>query len=222
MMAEFGIVVAAYLWGAFPTSYLAGRYLKNIDLRDVGSGNVGASNLSTQAGTWVAVAVGAFDSLAKGALPIVLLKTLDYDLGLQAIVGVVVVVGHNWSPYLKFTGGRGVATGIGVVIGHGLWWEGIVGFSLIGIVGRLLTKDTAFWTLIGLTALPLMNAALGRPPEIVYMSVGIALVLAAKRLTANWERPFGGYPLANVMVYRLLWDRDVPKQEEWTERQPSS
>ena len=222
MLIEAGIVVVAYFWGAVPTSYLAGRYLKGIDLRKFGSGNVGASNLSTQAGVWTALAVGTFDSLAKGALPIALLKALDYDLGLQALVGVVVVIGHNWSPYLKFTGGRGVATSIGVVAGHALWWEAIVGFSLIGIVGRLLTKDSAFWTLIGMLALPLMNAALGRPQEIVYMSVGIAVVLMAKRLTANWERPSDGYPLAKVLMCRLLWDRDVPRQDEWTGRQPST
>ena len=163
------LIIGAYLWASIPTAYLVGRYAKGIDIRDYGSGNVGATNVMTHVGRWTGFLLGAFDCLAKGALPVVLGRLLDQSLAVQASAGLAGVAGHNWSIYLRFTGGRGVATAIGVLIGLAMWWECIILTGVVGIVGRLMFRDTGLWTFISMLALPLLAFLFGRPPEILYM-----------------------------------------------------
>ena len=214
------IVVAAYLWAAIPSAYLVGRYLKNIDIRRYGTGNVGASNIMEHVGFWTGFSLGVFDSVGKGTLPVVAAKLLDQSLAVQVGVGLAAIAGHNWSPYLRFTGGRGVATTIGVAVGFLLWREVLIGVLIMGVIGRLIMHETGLWTLVAMISLPLQAYFFREETELIYLTLGIALILVIKRLIANWERPAGGHPLPRVLVYRLLWDRDVPRSEEWTGRRP--
>ena len=215
------IILASYLWGAIPSAYLVARFTKGIDIREYGSGNVGASNLSEQLGKWVGFALGAFDCLVKGALPVTIVRLLDQDLSIQVGVGLAVITGHCWSAFIGFTGGRGVATGIGVIIGFVMWKEFLTGAIILGGFHRLFSRDTGLWTLGSMLALPILTYVFGQPEELIVMSVAIALVLITKRLTANWERPVGQYNLLQVLAFRLLWDRDVPHKTDWTRRQPT-
>jgi len=148
------IIGGAYLVGSIPSAFLLVRSMKGIDIRSYGSGNAGATNVMVHAGWWTGVSLGTFDSLVKGTLPVVVARLFDQSLGVQAAAGLVAVVGHNWSPFLRFTGGRGVATALGVVLGFPLWWEYLILTVVIGLIGRLLYKDTGFWTLVALVALP--------------------------------------------------------------------
>lgn len=215
--------VLAYLWGAIPTAYLAARYLKGVDIRRYGSGNVGSANAMAHLGRRIGFCLGVFDCLGKGTLPVVAARLMDQGLAVQVGVGLAAIAGHNWSPYIGFTGGRGVATAIGVVFsffGMGMWREFLILGLVMGLIGRLLLKDTGFWTFLSMLALPALAFLFDRPPELLYMSVAIGVFLVMKRLTANWERPDSRYPFAQVLLFRLLWDRDVPRKEEWTERRP--
>ena len=221
-MSSVLIIVAAYLWGAIPSAYLVGRLVKGIDIREYGSGNVGASNLSDQLGSfWTGVSLGVFDSVVKGTLVVLAAKLMDQGLAVQAGGGLVAIAGHNWSPYLRFTGGRGVATLIGVMLGFFMWEEMLVGTLLIGILGRLVFRDTGLWTLVSLLVLPVL-AYLLEPLQVAYMSAGATALIVLKRLTANWEAPRSEHALPRVLVSRLLWDRDVPRKEQWTGRRPPS
>lgn len=214
-------IVGAYLWGGVPSSYLVGRYLKGIDIRSYGTGNVGASNIMNHVGRRTGFLVGTFDCLAKGALPVVLAKAFDAGDSVQAGVGLVAILGHSWSPYLRFTGGRGVATAIGVLFGSLMWPEFLILTVVMGGIGWLVFRETGLWTFIALLALPALAFAFDRSPEILAMTLGISILLLAKRLTANWERPVSGYPLIQVLAYRALWDRDVPRNVQWTGRRPT-
>ena len=215
------VVVASYLLGSIPSAYLVTRYMKSIDIRGYGSGNVGASNVMEHVGMRTGLALGVFDTLFKGTMPVVAASLLGHGPHIQAAVGMAAVAGHNWSAYLKLTGGRGISVSIGVLVGLGLWIELGIGLLLIGLVGRVLMKDTGFWSLAAFAALPAAAALTQRPPVIIYMMVGMALLLVAKRLTANWEPPSTGpYGLPRVLLYRFLWDRDVPGKDSWTGRQP--
>lgn len=229
MTAGDGIfVVVAYLWGGIPTAYLAARLSSGIDIRDYGSGNVGASNALVQMGAKTGVAVGLFDMIGKGILPVLLARTFDASLGVQVAVGLAAIAGHNWSPYIRFTGGRGIGTTGGVVLAFALWYEAILATILIAAIGRLLLKDTGLLTLLTMVALPVSAFLLGalelasRPSEVVVMCVLIGVMLVSKRLTANWEAPARDQPVIQTLVCRILWDRDVPRQEEWTERTPTA
>ena len=220
-MTGIVLVAAAYLLGSIPSAFLLARYLRGIDIREYGSGNVGASNVMAHLGLRTGIALGVFDTLFKGTMPVVVANLLGQSLLVQAAVAIASIAGHNWSAYLKFTGGRGISIGIGVLLGMGLWVELGIGLFLIGLMGRVVMKDTGIWSLVSFLALPVSAILLGRPPEVVYMLGGMALMLVLKRLVGNWEWPSTGrYGPARVLLHRFLWDRDVPKQEAWTGRMP--
>ena len=215
-------IVGAYLLGAVPTSFLVGRWLKGVDIRTSGSGNVGASNLSEHVGRWIGIPVGLFDLIFKATVPILIADRLfDQPPVVQAAIGLAAVLGHNWSPYLNMTGGRGISTVIGIMFAFAMWPEILIGILLVGLVGTLWLKDMAFWMFIMIVTLPVFALVSGQVFErditIVVLFVCLAIALLAKRLTANWEQPEGGFN-RRVLVYRLLWDRDVRRQEEWTRR----
>lgn len=109
--------VASYLLGAIPTSLWVVRAVKGIDLRSIGSGNLGATNLYRLLGFKYAIPVGLFDAL-KGAIPVAFFGPWA-GLGVTGslLLGVVAVIGHVFSIFANFKGGKGVATGSGIVLG---------------------------------------------------------------------------------------------------------
>ena len=110
-------VLASYLVGAIPTSYLAGRLFRGIDLREHGSKNLGATNLYRVLGWRYAVPVGLFD-IAKGAVPVLLFAPRISDSELFALgCGIAAILGHVFSVFVRFRGGKGVATAAGVMLG---------------------------------------------------------------------------------------------------------
>lgn len=110
-------VAAAYLLGAVPASYLAGRWAQGIDLREHGSGNLGATNTFRVLGAKVAAPVMLFDIL-KGTLPVVLFPRWDGGApwAWALAYGAAAIVGHVFSIYMRFRGGKGVATATGVFL----------------------------------------------------------------------------------------------------------
>jgi glycerol-3-phosphate acyltransferase PlsY len=108
-------MLIAYLVGSIPTSYLAARLAAGIDLRQHGSGNLGATNLYRVLGWKYAVPVGVFDAL-KGAIPVLWIAPWSGSSAwLPVILGAVAVLGHVYSVFVRFHGGKGVATAAGVV-----------------------------------------------------------------------------------------------------------
>ena len=220
MVENVLLVVGAFLVGSIPTGYLVSKYAAGIDIRDYGSGNAGASNVIAHVGMWIGAAQGLFDCLVKGALPVLVGAYIDADPWAQGGAGIAAVVGHNWSPFLRFTGGRGVATGIGALLGLMLWRELLIMAVLSLILMRIATRDTGLWTLMSIVLLPALAYVLGQPPEKVLAVVAIGALLVFKRLTANWEPIPQEYGVLRVLAFRILWDRDVPKRVEWTNRRP--
>jgi acyl-phosphate glycerol 3-phosphate acyltransferase len=117
LIATVLLLIGAYLLGALPSAYLLARAVKGIDIRRYGSGNVGISNFSVHVGKKWAVPVVLFDIWVKGMLPVIIAsdKVLGLGIGVEAGAGIASILGHNWSVFLKFTGGRGMATVLGVV-----------------------------------------------------------------------------------------------------------
>ena len=116
MISAIGWLVLSYLMGAIPTSYLAGRLFKGIDLRQHGSRNLGATNVYRVLGWKYAIPVGLVDA-AKGAVPVWLAGARGPDIPLFPLYcGVAAVVGHVFSVFVGMSGGKGVATASGVVL----------------------------------------------------------------------------------------------------------
>jgi len=118
-MNDFGLavmLVLAYLIGATPTSYIAGKLGKGIDLRQHGSNNLGATNVYRVLGWKYAIPVGVID-MVKGAVPVAILGPWSNGPGWFTVaLGLAAVLGHMFSPYVRFRGGKGVATAAGMFL----------------------------------------------------------------------------------------------------------
>jgi len=109
------IVILGYLLGSIPTGYIAGRFFRKVDIRRVGDGNMGAQNAFRQLGAGVGIAVGIVDA-GKGALAILIAQAANLPQIAVLLAGAAAVIGHNWPVFLRFRGGRGEATTIGVLL----------------------------------------------------------------------------------------------------------
>ena len=114
MLILIGLGFFSYLLGSVPTGYLLARS-KGIDIRDVGSGNIGATNVARALGKKAAIATFAGDAL-KGVIPILLAGWLGFGIKVASILGLLAFLGHCFSVFLKFRGGKGVATGFGACL----------------------------------------------------------------------------------------------------------
>ena len=208
----------AYLLGSIPTAYLAVRMLKGIDLRQYGSGNVGASNAAVHLGQGALLLVGVVD-LAKGALPVLVLRWLGVGVEIQALAGLAAVAGHNWSIYLRFTGGRGMAAGAGVLLALGL--PALVAFVFVFLVAGFLLRDSALWMGLGVVLVPGVALVRGQPLVVVLLCTGLLGLLVLKRLTANGEPIPSSLSRRGVLLHRLVYDRDIRDRKQWVTRSPA-
>jgi glycerol-3-phosphate acyltransferase PlsY len=192
------VILAAYLLGGVPWGLLLGRWLRGIDLREYGSGSTGATNAARTLGWRISATVFVLD-LAKGAGAVVLARALTGDPLVEALAGVAAIAGHCWSPYIRFSGGRGVATGIGGALAIAPWT--LLLMAPIGLITIALTRYVSLASLIGTLAVPvgiIAGVALGWLPAaaIVYGVAGAAIIVAMhrgniQRLLAGTERRLG-------------------------------
>tara|TARA_Y100001968_G_scaffold326247_1_gene368965 strand:- start:309 stop:926 length:618 start_codon:yes stop_codon:yes gene_type:complete len=121
-------LIFSYLFGSIPTGYIAGKLISGIDLRELGSGSTGATNVLRHVGKRAALVVFILD-ISKGILPVLYLRYLALGDHWQVIAGLAAVIGHIWPVWLKGKGGKAVATGLGVLLG--LSWP--VGIASLGV-----------------------------------------------------------------------------------------
>jgi glycerol-3-phosphate acyltransferase PlsY len=151
-------ILLSYLLGAIPTSYLVARLARGIDLRHVGSKNLGATNLYRQLGWRYAIPVAAID-VAKGTIPVLVFgPRAGGGLWIALLLGLVAVIGHVFSVFVRFKGGKGVATAAGMVIGVAPWatllsavlWAMVVaatGYVSLGSIVAAVALPIAAWVL---------------------------------------------------------------------------
>ncbi len=195
-------VLLGYLFGSFPSGFLLVRLLKGIDIRTVGSGNIGATNVGRCVGRFWAVVVSVADML-KGGLAVLLARALatpGADISwLLAGVGVASVLGHNFPIWLGFRGGKGVSTTYGMlfflappVSCYTVLAGGAVWFLLLGI-----WRYVSLASMLSLWVVALLFAALHAGPAPVAATVFLALMVLVrhrenvKRLLAGKEPRVG-------------------------------
>lgn len=115
-MTELFIIFACYQIGSFPTAYVLVKKLKGIDIRTVGSGNVGASNAGRVLGKWKGFGLVLFIDAMKGFIPTMVLKGMFGQSDYVLLGAICLVLGHTFTMYLNFKGGKGVATGLGIFL----------------------------------------------------------------------------------------------------------
>jgi glycerol-3-phosphate acyltransferase PlsY len=190
-------LLASYLVGAIPTSYLVSRLVAGIDLRKHGSGNLGATNLYRVLGWRYAVPVALFD-MAKGAVPVLYLAPHVSDSQLFALLcGVAAILGHVFSIFVRFNGGKGVATAAGVMLGLTPLALGIA--AAVWVVLVLLTGYVSLGSIMAAAVFPLAVYLLDHPSqtELLWIDVAVAagVILLHRRniqrLLRGTEHRFG-------------------------------
>jgi len=216
----FMLAPGAYLLGSVPAAYIAARLATGKDIRKEGSGNVGASNVARSASRKLAILVFLFD-IAKGYAVVWLAGICGLALFYQILVGVIAIAGHNWPVFLKFKGGRGIATSLGVVLAVSPWLGLIV---LVTAYGLAPFKQLAVGVLIALISLPLLSwfcaATLGIEDRsgaalgfLVILALAVFRRLAQPRLEISRDTP-----AVELFINRLIFDRDIRSREDWLNR----
>lgn len=171
------LIVICYLLGSVPTGFIFGKLLRGTDIRKHGSGNVGATNVLRVVGRVPAAFVLAID-IAKGILAVTFVANIG-DVSLDThrlLLGLSVICGHNWTIFLKFRGGKGVATSAGVLIGLGLSIKGLaIVFAASLVIWLILFSLTRYVALSSISAalsLPVASIIFKQPREmIIFMAV---------------------------------------------------
>lgn len=187
------ILLLAYLFGAIPAGAWVARY-HGVDIQKVGSGNTGATNILRTLGAGPALLVAVFD-VFKGGIAVLLARLFGIDGYLLGGVTLAAVLGHNYSVFLRFTGGKGVATSFGTL----LFLDPLVALLAfpVGVLTMWLTRFVSAGSMIGGLAAVVITIALGRPIwEILTLLVLAALIFWThreniKRLQAGNERRLG-------------------------------
>jgi glycerol-3-phosphate acyltransferase PlsY len=156
-------LVLGYLAGSCPTGYLAVRYLKGVDVRDYGSGNIGATNAGRLLGRNWAIAIAVFDML-KGGIAVWIAWLAGAGDTAMALTGALAVVGHNYPVWLHFRGGKGVATTFGVFAFFNFFnpWPALIG-GVIWYTMLKYAKYVSISSMIGLFAATIAMPVFGMP-----------------------------------------------------------
>jgi glycerol-3-phosphate acyltransferase PlsY len=198
MTALIVATLAGYLLGAIPTGYLLGRWLAGVDLREHGSGSTGATNTMRVLGARGFAATLLLD-VAKAASAILLARALGAGEIGECLAAIAAIVGHNWSAFIGFSGGRGVACSIGAMLL--LYWPG----ALIGIFAaaaliyatRYVSLGSIAGTILGLiaTLVAVGQGALPQPVALFALATAAIVIVQHRgnigRLLAGTERKIG-------------------------------
>ena len=211
------ICILSYALGSLPSAYIVGNLLK-VDLNQVGSRNIGASNLAFHCGVLWALPIIIFDIILKGSLPVwfaVKVLGLEYNSWLIALPAFTAILGHNWSCFLKFKGGRGILVIIGILI---ITAPLILLFSSVTfILGWILFRNTAIWTLFALCSTLIWSLMLPYPSSIL-IPIGSIILIVLKRLVPNLDPLPSHISKKRLYFNRLLHDRDISDRKFWISR----
>jgi acyl phosphate:glycerol-3-phosphate acyltransferase len=173
------IALAAYALGCFTTGYYLVRARTGQDLRELGSGSVGARNVGRLLG-WQGFVLTVLGDFGKGALTVWVARHFTADDRLVVVAVLAVVAGHVWPVQLCFRGGKGMATSVGALLLYD--WQLAVAFALIFAVAFAALRKTVLPGLFAMACLPVVSAYLGREPSAVAgLTALAALVLIAHR-----------------------------------------
>ena len=194
-------LLLAYLVGSIPTAYIFGKLFRGIDIRQYGSGNIGATNVFRVLGKGPGIIVLLFD-IAKGVVATALVPQLFHlnQTLFFVLLGLAAVAGHNWTIFLSFKGGKGMATSLGVLIGLTITIAAIrpvLGFSvLIWLAVFLSTGYVSLASVISACILPVLMVMLTSSFELIMLGIIFCIFIVLrhrpniKRLLAREEHRF--------------------------------
>ncbi len=222
MAIWFALISGAYFLGSVPAAYLVARLSRGIDLRQYGTGQVGGGNLWRMTSWRHALPVGIFD-LSKGLVMVWAAQAAGLGVAQQIAVGTAAVIGHNWSVFLRFGGGRGIGTAMGVILILPLIndltpWVAVAFFTIL-VIGAVILRSSPLPILLGMAAMPLVSLFY-EPLSVTLGFLAIFLIIVTKRLTAPRPEGAASTSKGRLLLYRLLFDRDIGDRKVWMYRTP--
>ncbi len=178
-------LLTGYLLGSIPFGLILTRLMGAGDIREIGSGNIGATNVLRTGRKGLAASTLLLD-IAKGAIAVMIARTLDP--GFAMLGGVGAFLGHVWSPWLRFKGGKGVATLLGVTCA--LAWQAGLMFALVWLGALALFRISSVSGMLGAISAPIAALVLDEPGMAVGL-LGLALIVIVKHRD-NIGRIFAG------------------------------
>ena len=231
MTIEFGLLIlGSYLLGSVPPAYLAAKWSRGIDIRKHGTGKVGAANILSTAPKWLAIPVTIFD-IGKGVLAVWIAQLLGFGAVEQIAVGSITVIGHNWPIFLRFQGGRGIFTSLGVIT----MLSPKLGLIILAMPYAIAARpyagqkrlEVALGVFLALVSLPIFSWFLSKPLDIEERMpitlgfVALSLIGLSKRLVARRTALSKSVSKWQLFVNRLLFDRDIKDRKAWINPTPS-
>ncbi len=193
----FLLVIASYFLGSIPVGMIVARFWSGVDIRNVGSGNIGATNVTRSVGKLPGIITLAGDVL-KGAIPVLAAKSLagtdETGMIFVAATGLAAFLGHIYSIFLRFKGGKGVATALGVFLA--LAPPAVLPSVALFAVTVLVFRYISVGSMVGAVSFPFFLALYGRPLVFIVMSCIVSLLVVVRhkdnlrRLAAGRENRF--------------------------------
>ena len=207
--------------GSVPSAYLAGKWFCGVDIREHGSGNVGVSNLIGTTSWRVGLPVIVFD-IGKGMLPVWVAHQLKLGIACEVAVGMSAIVGHNWPVFLRFNGGRGMLTTIGILfilplINGFIPWETLVFFACAA-ASFFTIHNIPVGTGAGIAVSPLVSWVTDRPVALTLGFLAMFLILITRRLIVPRAAEAATVGTKELIFNRLFLDRDIREREAWLNR----
>ena len=240
-MGLFFLYLYSYLIGSVPTGYILGHWIRKVDIRKYGSGNVGTSNVFIHIGKRWGILLGGIEFLLKGASP-VWIGVLILGLDTQESSGVFLVdflfgfhrdsfhlvgaallamAGNNWSVFLKFKGGRGLAVAGGALSTIALY-ECLI-CCVVSLLGyRFLKIPAGIITLVCVLLLPFWVIVFGQANSVLCYCLGVIALVLVKRLLGSGKLFPNHIPKLRLLVTRLIFDRDSMNREAWIKQVPQA
>jgi len=185
------LVLGAYVLGSVPTGLWLVRWVRGVDVREHGSGNIGTANVYRVAGPWLGSVVLVAD-VAKGAVPVLVCRGLDLAPGWAVAAGVASIAGHNWSVFLGFRGGKGIATSFGVLAA--LSPKAAAVAAALWVTAVAVTRYASVGSVLAMLSVP-VSMLLWKEPA-AHLAFGVAAaVLGLVRHRSNLRRLVEGTEL---------------------------
>lgn len=216
-MELVAMLAGAYLIGSIPNAYILAKVFYGIDIRKHGTGNIGASNVLKLTSKWLAVLVMILD-IAKGAVSVWIAREIGLDAAGQVTAGIFAIIGHNWPVFLKFHGGKGILTSLGVI--------GMFSFKL-GLIILIASYLFAPWrqlsigVFLALVLLPVLSwfgadaFNIADPAPITIGFIFLTSIAFFKRLIGPRSELSKSLSNTELLLNRLFFDRDIRDRKKW-------
>lgn len=210
------IFFIGYIYGSIhPTSIIAKKII-GIDLNKKGSKKLGLGNFTTFMGKKWGFTLLPYELLIKGAIPVIIFQKYNFEISIIITTSIIIIIGHCWSIFNNFNGGRGILTGSGVLL---IIAPKILFISLLlVIIGKYIfsIRDSAVLILFVLILLPVWSLIFQHQDEILLFSILFPLVTILKRVSSNsLIKINNNSSIKKVLIYRFIFDRDIRNRNKW-------